>query len=47
MELPLVEMNPVTATVRAILHRLLFGQLCGFSLDEAKDDNALVASCAD
>lgn len=47
MELPLVEMNPVTATVRAILHRLLFGQLCGFSLDEANDERAFAASRAD
>lgn len=47
MELPLVEMKPVTATVRAIRHRLLFGQLCGFSGELAKSDSERAASFAD
>ena len=40
-------MKPVIATVRAIRHRLLFGQLCGFSGDCAKFESVRAASWAD
>jgi len=40
-------MKPVKATVKAIFHFLLFGQLCGFCGDVSKDDKAFAASFAD
>jgi hypothetical protein len=40
-------MKPVKATVKAILHLLLSGQLCGFCDENSNDDSALAASFAD